>query len=297
MTSIVHFTACPVCDSARIAPALTVADISITGDVFSIWQCANCNLRFTQDAPDESSIGRYYKSENYISHTNSTKGLVNAVYLRMRRVTLLIKQRLLIKYLGKKNGTLLDVGAGTGAFLGQMQKSGWQVRGIEPDANARGIALQNGVKLEAPDVLPTLPKQSFDAITLWHVLEHVHSLHAYMDILKSLLKERGKLFIAVPNFTSVDANAFGVYWAAYDVPRHLYHFSPQAMKTLVARHGMKLECVKPMWFDAYYISLLSSKYKNGKTSWLQALYVGSKSNAAALTENERCSSLVYIFSL
>jgi SAM-dependent methyltransferase len=139
-----------------------------------------------------------------------------------------------------------------------------------------------------------LPAESFDAITLWHVLEHVHDLSAYVQQLKSLLKERGKLFIAVPNYTSKDAAIYKESWAAYDVPRHLYHFSPRSMQSLMEKHGLKLLGYKPMWYDSFYISMLSSKYKNGKTNLLASFFNGLSSNLKAMGDVKKCSSVIYV---
>lgn len=295
MTQRVHYHSCPVCDSENIGPLLTVTDHSVSGEHFVIWLCNICLLRFTQDAPDETDIARYYKSEEYISHTNTSKGFINRLYLTVRKFTLEQKCKTVKEHTGLQTGTLLDVGAGTGAFIKKMQQKNWNVTGIEPNNDARNVAKQNfDLKLQPNDALNALPKHSFDAITLWHVLEHVHDLHGYMDILKSLLKPGGVLFIAVPNYQSLDAEIYGLTWAAYDVPRHLYHFSPQSVKALVQRHGLKITAQKPMWFDAFYISLLSSKYKNGKTAWMGASANAIRSNINAVFSNERCSSLIYV---
>lgn len=294
---MVHHQTCPVCNSDAIHSLFTVTDHSVTGEAFPVWVCEQCSLRFTQDAPDAQEVGRYYKSENYISHTNTSKGMVNRMYLAVRSFTLRLKSAVIKRYTGRTTGDLLDVGAGTGAFLHHMQQSGWRVTGVEPDADARAVARNTfGLDLHPPDVLQRLPLQQFNAITLWHVLEHVHQLHPYMDLLKSLLKPGGKLFIAVPNYQSVDAWIYRPAWAAYDVPRHLYHFSPKAMQVLLQRHGLKIVAQKPLWFDAFYISLLSSKYKNGTTNWLGALSSGLRSNFNALLNKDTCSSLIYIIS-
>ena len=295
MRSLVHYNTCPVCSSTAIHPLLTVKDYSVSGEAFVIWTCEHCSLRFTQDAPGEDEIARYYKSENYISHTNTSKGLINQVYLKARQFTLRIKGNTLKKYTGLKRGHLLDVGAGTGAFLKHMQQEGWQVSGVEPDADARHVSRQTfALELQPSEALKSFSPQSFDAITLWHVLEHVHDLHGYMGILKSLLKPGGTLFIAVPNYQSLDAAIYRLAWAAYDVPRHLYHFSPKAMQVLVQRHGLKIVAEKPMWLDAFYISLLSSNYKNGKTNWIGSVVSGLRSNLNALLKKEQCSSLIYV---
>ena len=297
MGALIHHHTCPVCSSASIHPLLTVNDYSVSGEAFVIWLCDACKLRFTQDAPDETGISRYYQSEAYISHTNSSKGFVNQLYLAIRKLTLSIKAAVVKKYTGVNAGNLLDVGAGTGAFLHHMQEKGWQITGLEPDGSARAVALQTfGIGLQPHGVLKKLPLHSFDAITLWHVLEHVHQLHDYMDILKSLLKPGGRLFIAVPNYQSLDADIYKMAWAAYDVPRHLYHFAPQSIAALMKRHGLKIIAEKPMWFDAFYISLLSSKYKNRNTAWFGAISSGLRSNVNALINKEKCSSLIYVIS-
>jgi len=303
MNSIVHYTHCPGCDSSSVKFVLDTKDYSISGRSFSIWECANCTLRFTQDVPDSASIGPYYKSENYISHTNTSMGFVNRLYQIVRKKTLRQKRRLICKTTGKQRGTLLDVGSGTGAFVNEMKQNGWEVTGLEPDEDARRVAKESfHCELKSTDVLLSLPENAFDAITLWHVLEHVHDLKNYLHQFKKLLKPDGRLVIAVPNYTSFDASVYRQYWAAYDVPRHLYHFSPLSMKLLVHKNGMRIIKYKPMWFDSFYVSFLSSKYKNsgqdrqGKTNWLAASWNGFVSNLQALFDKRKCSSVIYIIS-
>ncbi|HZH94662.1 MAG TPA: class I SAM-dependent methyltransferase [Flavisolibacter sp.] len=297
MSATVHYTECPVCSNSRINPLLTVADNSVSKESFVIWQCAHCTLRFTQDAPDENSIERYYKSENYISHTNTDEGFINQLYKRVRKYTLEQKAALINATTGIKEGTLLDVGCGIGAFLHTMGAKGWNVKGLEPDSNARKLAKKlYDIDAEEPAQLFQLSPGSFNAITLWHVLEHVHELHGYMKQLKNLLASNGRLFIAVPNYTSLDADMYGVNWAAYDVPRHLYHFTPTAMTALVEQHGMKVISKKPMWFDSFYVSMLSSKYRSGHTSYISSIINGLRSNLKALQHTDNCSSLIYIIS-
>jgi 2-polyprenyl-3-methyl-5-hydroxy-6-metoxy-1,4-benzoquinol methylase len=292
--SKVHYTECPVCHSGDINPLLTVKDHSVSKEEFVIWQCGNCSLRFTQDVPDETSIGVYYQSADYISHTNASKGLVNQLYQKVRNYTLDQKANLVIRNTVQQ-GKVLDLGAGVGAFLNTMKGKGWDVVGVEPDEGARQHAKTDfGIELNETDLFWNLQAGSFDAITLWHVLEHVHQLHPYIDQLKNLLKLQGKIFIAVPNYQSLDGNIYKLYWAAYDVPRHLYHFSPKSMQALMQEHGLKIIDKKPMWFDSFYISLLSSKYKNGKTNWLGAGMAGLRSNLKALSNRDRCSSIIYV---
>jgi 2-polyprenyl-3-methyl-5-hydroxy-6-metoxy-1,4-benzoquinol methylase len=292
--SKVHYATCPVCSSAAIDPLLTVKDYSVTGEAFVIWQCRHCTLRFTQEVPDEGSIGRYYQSADYISHSNTSKGLTNKLYQQVRKHTLGLKASLVINHTVKE-GTLLDIGAGIGAFMNEMKSRGWEVRGIEPDPGAREQAMHlYGLPLLTPSSLFDLPGAGFEAISLWHVLEHVQSLHEYVAQVKELLKEKGRLFIAVPNYESLDAAIYRNHWAAYDVPRHRYHFTPKSIHTLVNRHGMRLIDQQPMWFDAFYISLLSSKYQRGKTNWITAGINGLRSNIKTLFNRKKASSIVYI---
>jgi 2-polyprenyl-3-methyl-5-hydroxy-6-metoxy-1,4-benzoquinol methylase len=292
--SRVHYSECPVCSSRSIDPLLTVKDHSVSKENFVIWQCRNCSLRFTQDVPDEGSIGSYYQSADYISHSNTNKGLLNKLYQRVRKITLGQKADFIISKTSQQ-GNLLDVGAGIGAFADTMKKRGWKITGLEPDEGARSQARQLfHLDLQTPDILNQLPRKSFDAITLWHVMEHVHSLHNYIETMKELLSNGGKIFIAVPNYTSLDSDIYKTWWAAYDVPRHLYHFSPKSVSKLVEQHGLKVSSVHPMWFDSFYISLLSSKYRSGKLSWIGAAFNGLRSNINTLFNKERCSSVLYV---
>lgn len=197
---------------------------------------------------------------------------------------------------------MLDVGSGIGSFINEMKKHGWEATGLEPDADARQIAKDiYDLDLAEMSHFRQLPAGHFDAITLWHVLEHVHDLSNYIQQLKTLLHPKGKLFIAVPNYTATDSVVYKEYWAAYDVPRHLYHFSPRSMQTLMKKNGLTILQYKPMWYDSFYISLLSSKYKNtrrpdrqGKINWLAALCTGFRSNLNALADKKKCSSVIYV---
>lgn len=295
MASKIHYTHCPVCGSADFKNVWKAKDHTVSGELFDIAVCTACTLAFTQDIPDSASIGPYYKSENYISHSNTAKGIVNSIYHAVRKRTLTRKRKLVSAGAGLEQGSLLDVGSGTGAFVQDMQRHGWTVTGLEPDADARQVAKQDyNVSLQDISAFYQLPAGSFDAITLWHVLEHVHDLQPYVQQLKKLLKEKGRLFIAVPNYTSYDASAYKDYWAAFDVPRHLYHFSPESIRVLMEKNGLKVLQYKPMWYDSFYISLLSSKYKNGHTNWLAAGWNGFISNLKALFNVQRCSSVIYV---
>ena len=295
MNSIIVHSICPGCGSADIRGLFSVRDYTVSGEEFPIWVCGQCSLRFTQNIPDSSSIGKYYKSEQYISHTNTSKGVINRLYHLVRKRTLKLKLDLINKTTGKTTGQLLDIGAGTGAFASFMKEHGWQVTGLEPDQAAReGAFAINKMSLLPSDELFKLPPESFDAITLWHVLEHVHQLHEYLEQIKTLLKSSGRIFIAVPNYISADAESYKEYWAAYDVPRHLYHFSPKSMQVILDRHQMQIEKNVPMWFDSFYVSMLSEKYKRRGITLIRGGIKGFTSNVNTLFNRQESSSLIYI---
>ena len=263
--------------------------------MFEVWECADCTLRFTQDIPSAAAIGPYYQSDNYVSHTDTSKGIINKLYHLVRKRTLFSKKAMVTKYSGRSRGSLLDIGAGTGAFANVMKQAGWQVTALEPDPAARAVAAKNHqLLLQEPSFLFNISAQSIDVITMWHVLEHVHTLKEYLDQFKKIVKSGGILLIAVPNYTSTDASKYGTSWAAYDVPRHLYHFSPRSMQTLLQLHGLNLIRILPMWFDSIYVSMLSEKYKAGRQQLLKGVWSGIQSNWKALQEKKRCSSLVYV---
>ncbi|MEP6594527.1 MAG: class I SAM-dependent methyltransferase [Ginsengibacter sp.] len=285
---------CPVCNSENINFAIKAIDHTVSQEEYEIWQCNICSLRFTEAIPDKNEIGDYYKSENYISHSNIDKGLINSLYHKVRKRTLISKKKLIEKHTGTVNGRILDVGCGTGAFLHTMQAAGWQVKGLEPEEAAREKAKRlYGLDVQGSEMLFRLQTEEFDAITLWHVLEHVHDLHSYVNQLKKLLKPNGRLFIAMPNYTCYDQSIYKAYWAAYDVPRHLYHFSPDAMISLLLKHELKLNSLNPMFFDSFYVSMLSEKYKTGKNNLLKAFFIGCVSNYKALMNKKKCSSVIY----
>jgi SAM-dependent methyltransferase len=295
MSEVITYQQCPVCKSQQIKFALAAKDHTVSKENFEVWECADCTARFTQNIPIAAEIGVYYKSDAYVSHSNTKKGLVNQLYHWVRSFTLASKKRLIRKLTTLKTGNLLDVGAGTGAFAATMKKAGWQVTGLEPDETARQNAKQNyQLELNSPEDLYNQPSDHYDAITMWHVLEHVHDLHGYLDTFKRILKPNGTLFIAVPNYTSFDADTYKAFWAAYDVPRHLYHFSPHSMDILAEQHGMQVVAHKPMWFDSFYVSMLSEQYKNGYNNIVTAFWNGWLSNWEAFSDTSKCSSVIYV---
>jgi 2-polyprenyl-3-methyl-5-hydroxy-6-metoxy-1,4-benzoquinol methylase len=295
MQDTILYTLCPVCSNSNITKALTAKDFTVTGELFDVFECNQCTARFTQQVPVSNAIGKYYQSTAYISHTETNEGLVNRIYLVVRNYTLHKKTKLIASVCGVQKGNLLDVGAGAGAFAAAAKNKGWNVTGLEPDETARATAQKNNnIELQPTDNLFALQEQSYDVITLWHVLEHVHALHDYISAFKKLLKPNGRLIIAVPNYTSFDAQHYKTFWAAYDVPRHLYHFSPESIAQLIQQHGFVVEKHKPMWFDSFYVSMLSEQYKSGKNNFISAVFNGLRSNLKAMNDVKKCSSVIYV---
>ena len=289
--------ACPACGSPALTDKLQVQDKSVSQETFTIQHCAGCGLLLTNPRPDAASIGRYYESAAYVSHNSGAAGLVNTLYRAVRSYTLRQKVALIKQLNGGKTGRLLDYGCGTGHFLAQARQAGWQVTGLEPNEPARAEASARvGQPVLEPAALAGLSAGSADVITLWHVLEHVHALQQTLAELTRVLAPGGTLLIAVPNPDSLDAQHYRAGWAAYDVPRHLYHFVPATMRRLLAGHGLEVVETRPLVFDAYYVSMLSEQLREPARAGgpLAVLKAGYKSNQYAAQHDGNYSSVLYV---
>lgn len=284
---------CPVCKGTKFKKHLTCIDYTVSSEEFSIVNCNSCGFTFTNPIPEENKIGAYYESDDYISHSNTSKGIINSLYQLVRNFTLKKKVRLLSSLSSGKN--LLDIGCGTGEFLNQAKQSGFKTKGIEPSPVAREQGIKNfGLSISVESEIKNIKDKSYDLITMWHVLEHVYHLNDRIKELKRILKNDGRLIIAVPNHHSYDAKHYKEYWAAYDVPIHLYHFTPKTIQQLFKNHGLELHKTLPMKFDSFYVSMLSEKYKSGKVNLAKAFKIGLLSNLKA--QNDKTySSQIYIF--
>jgi len=269
---------------------LTVKDHSVSKEIFDLYHDETLDMLITHPQPSLESLGKYYESEDYISHTDNKRSLFEKAYHFVKQIALKNKLDLINSFQPSK-GRILDIGAGTGDFLLTAQENGWQTIGVEPSPRAKGIAIKKGISFV--DDTKELESHSFDTITMWHVLEHVPDLDAQIKELKRLLKQNGTLIIAVPNYKSFDAKHYGAFWAAYDVPIHFWHFSKRAIQLLFAKEGMKLQKVLPMKFDSFYVSLLSEKYKSGKMNFVKAFFIGLQSNWKA-KRNFEYSSHIYV---
>lgn len=270
-----------------------VKDFSVSGEEFQLIENKIYGFLETTPQPKEEKLSEYYKTEDYISHTDAKRNVLEKVYHIVRGISLKRKLKLINSFSSSQK-TLLDIGCGTGDFLQTAQQNNWQVSGIEPNEQARAIAnTKTNNAVFTTEQLQEFKKQSFDVITLWHVLEHLPNLTEQVSVLKSLLKENGSLIIAVPNYKSYDATHYKNFWAALDVPRHLWHFNQKSIHTLFAKENMKVVQTLPMKFDAYYVSLLSEKYKSGFMNPIKAFWYGFLSNCKARRSGEY-SSLIYV---
>lgn len=269
---------------------LTVKDHSVSQEIFDLYYDQNLDMLITSPQPDLENLGRYYESEDYISHTDNKRSIFEKAYHFVKSIALKNKLNLINSEQSQK-GKILDIGAGTGDFLLTAKNDGWNVIGVEPSDRAKNIAKQKGISFV--EEISELENNSFDVITMWHVLEHVPNLENQIQELKRLLKPTGTLIVAVPNFKSFDAKHYGEFWAAFDVPIHFWHFSKKAIKSLFEKVDMKLEKVLPMKFDSFYVSLLSEKYKTGKMNFIKAFFIGLKSNLKASSTKEY-SSHIYV---
>ncbi len=272
---------------------LKVTDHSVSKENFNLIKNLKYGFLETTPLPDISKLSKYYETEEYISHTDAKRNLFEKVYHSVRNYA--IKNKIALINKEQEKGKLLDVGCGTGDFLFAAKNNGWNVTGIEPNQKARSIAnKKNNNTVFDNTELKKLKENSFDVISLWHVLEHLPNLENDIQIFKKLLKPKGTLIVAVPNYKSFDATYYKEFWAAYDVPRHLWHFSQNSIKALFKNFNLNLTKTLPMKFDAFYVSLLSEKYKNGKQNIFKGFYIGLRSNLNAKRTSEY-SSLIYMF--
>ncbi len=295
MNKIIH-KVCPLCGSSKTKKCFACKDHFATGEIFDICKCEMCGFTFTHEAPDEDEIGRYYDSPAYVSHSNTDKGLINKIYHIARNVMIRRKVYLIKKLTLLRNGKLLDYGAGTGYFARAMSQKGWQVTAIEKNEQARNFSKQKfNFEILPTEAFDTLEKGTFDVITLWHVMEHIQNLDAFWKHSAQLLDENGILVAAVPNHASYDAENYREYWAAYDVPRHLWHFDSSTIMRWSEKHGFILERRYPMPFDGFYISILSEKNKKTRFPFIKGLWNGFLGWLAACDKLNASSSIIYVF--
>ena len=285
---------CPVCSGSNLLKKLDCIDHSTTKEKFTIVSCETCEFTFTNPRPKDNSLGRYYKSDMYISHTNNTKGLFNWMYHTVRKYAIGTKLNLLKRT--SKNKNHLDIGCGTGEFLNACKNAGYNTKGIEPSELARKQAIKNfNLSVSENTNLDQFEENQFNSISMWHVLEHVPSINKTIEEFNRILSEKGKVIIAVPNHKSWDANYYKEFWAGWDVPIHLWHFSKLSIEKLFNNYNFKLLEKKPMLFDSFYVSILSEEFKTGNKKFINGLMIGLISNIIGIFTKRGCSSIIYVF--
>ena len=291
---MIKLNKCPLCNSNSINLFIKSKDYSTSKQAFNIDKCDNCGFLFTNPRPEEKNIGKYYLSDNYLSHTNKKDGFFSVLYQTVRKRAVKMKTKLLINTTKTKKH--LDIGCGTGEFLKSCNDKGIKTVGIEPSEIARKIAIENyGLEIKENTELNQFKEKSFDSISMWHVLEHVYDIHKTVNNLSNILKNNGYAIIAVPNHKSFDSKFYQKYWAAWDLPIHINHFSPKTIEDLFKKYGFTLENKIGMRYDAFYVSMLSNEYISGKKQYFKGFLIGLVSNVLAYLKIYEFSSTIYIF--
>ena len=291
---MITLDSCPICKGKDFIKNLDCKDHSTSKELFTIVSCETCGFIFTNPRPLDKELEKYYISDMYISHTNQKSGAFNWMYQTVRKYAINRKVSLLKKTANK--GMHLDIGCGTGEFLNACKEVGFGAKGIEPSDLARNQAINNfNLDVSENIDLSQFNSTSFSSISMWHVLEHVSNIDDTIGQFSRVLRKDGILIVAVPNCTAWDATYYKEFWAAWDVPIHLWHFSKKTIKHLFKNHGFSLVKTKPMIFDSFYVSLLSEEFKTGKKKFINGLVIGLISNIIGLTTKKGCSSTIYVF--
>lgn len=267
---------------------MKIKDHFLTQEIFEIKETEIPGILKTSPIPE--NLDRYYESKDYISHHQDSGSLKEKLYKLLQKFNLNYKKKILISEIGKEK-KVLDYGCGAGEFI-KFIENDFETFGFEPNEKARSFAKEKTSKTKFISSLDEIENNSLDAITLWHVFEHIDNQKDVLNIFRNKLKINGLLIIAVPNHTSYDAKHYQEFWAAYDVPRHVFHFSKNGMIKLMNNENWKLEKIKPLLLDSYYISILSENYKKNTLSWFFGGIRGAISNFKALKTGE-FSSLIY----
>jgi 2-polyprenyl-3-methyl-5-hydroxy-6-metoxy-1,4-benzoquinol methylase len=291
---MVHHDKCPLCHSENIRQFLQTRDHFLSRETFELYKCFDCGFVITQDYPEENFIGRYYASDDYVSHNDSASGFLNNLFRLSRIIMLRGKKSIVKRHTGLKNGSLLDIGSGTGHFISVMKKAGWRVKGVEINEKAREYSVSRfGLEVIPREQLSSLPSLSFDCITLWHVLEHLDDPVKYASEILRLIKPGGMCIIALPNCNSEDAQYYNKFWAAWDVPRHLWHFTPDTFRLFSEKAGFTVSKISCLPLDVFYISVLSERYKESNFSFIKGIIKGLWFTLRSLFRATGSSSLVY----
>jgi len=291
-----YLSYCPLCEEGeKPARFLDCPDHLLGTSNYSMVKCNSCHHIYTNPRPFEKDLEKFYKSQKYISHTEQASSFRDYLYFRVRAYMLGRKAKL-IRKLNIPNHRLLDVGCGTGAFLKKMEESHFQVIGVEPNMSASKMAIEKGLQVfENQQYIKEIGENSLGVITLWHVLEHQPDFMQGLQQYFTLLIPGGWLVVAVPQHQSFDAGFYRQYWAAYDLPRHLHHFSFETLLLACRKNGFAFRKKIGMPFDAFYVALLSEQFKGTPLGAVRAILVAAWSNLLALLRVRPWSSQIFIF--
>lgn len=265
-------------------------DYLVTGNSFEVRLDQQTQIAYTHPQPNEEELGQYYASEEYISHGNKKRSVIERIYAIAQNIMLKQKEQWLTKH-STQNKRYLDFGCGTASLVAYLNGKNWDSYGVEPSEKARNFS---AVAERLYPSIEELPQKEFDAIALWHVLEHLPDPAKFLKTFYDRLDQQGHLFLALPNFNSYDAKHYGNFWAAYDVPRHLRHFSARGIIQLCEENGFAFVESKGLAFDAFYVSYLSEQHQKNKFAFIKGMMVGCWSNLLALFTQEYSSKL-YVF--
>lgn len=288
---MINQTHCPLCNN-ELVTVFSTKDYLVSGEKFDIAECSDCRLRSTSPFPEKDVIGGYYESDEYISHADESKGVFDSIYNMVRSYMLGRKRNIVEKSSENKQGRIMDIGCGAGHFLNSMKENGWDVKGVDASQKARELVKsQFDIDVITPEDWFN-SDETYDIITCWHSLEHVYDPWVYLEKIKTQLSADGVLIVASPNYESTDGNKYGADWAAYDTPRHLYHFTPTSMEKIMFNNEFLIDEIHRMPFDAFYVSILSSQHM--EKSMISGIWNGFVSWLSCWVNKEKCSSLIYV---
>lgn len=288
--SMKEINKCKICDGSDFKLFLKTQDYFYTREEFSLSKCNNCGFVFTNPIPE--NLGRYYDTEEYLSHDTANVNIISKIYGFIRNLNISRKYNIVSSYVPR--GTILDIGCGTGELLAFFKKKGWKTKGVEPNQKARHTAISNNnVDVIGEDEINQIDPESQDVVSMWHVLEHIEELNTRIEQVKGLTSKNGLMIFALPNLNSPDSKKYGKHWAGLDVPRHLYHFTEDSFSRLMDKHNLRLIKSIPMKFDAYYVSMLSEKYLKNSFGIIRAIFSGFSSNTKA-KKNNNYSSMIFV---
>lgn len=287
---------CPLCGAIETVPYATCSDHASSRLQYLLLRCPACGVVFTDNHPEEDEMEQFETLDSQIRRADSPEGITERLYRHVRRRMLRRKAGLVVRQSYRDSGTLLNYGAKRGFFSDHMERKGWKVTSVDRHHENRQFSLEHfHHRMSGMQEMSDFTPETFDVITLWHVFEHENEPERLLDTFHRILRPGGILVMSCPNICSTDAMHYGPYWAAYDVPRHLWHFNPVSLNRLVHRHGFTLMHHEKMPYDCFYISIMSEQYMMHRLAFLRGMAYGLHSWLVSLTRRGRSSSIVYVF--